>query len=92
MKKINENLKELQPMFNSQKSYYSKAKILKNGAILSLFSYDYLVAEIDTIDHKAKIYLAKPSQTTLKHIKDFLWQNNFKVVDKKQILKDYLEN
>lgn len=69
----------LQPVYNTQKDYYKKAvvKTLDNNIKL-LYSYNTLVCIIydnryilnDNINYKLLF-----SNTTLKHIKDFLLQN-----------------
>lgn len=57
---------------SNQKSYYGKAKIIKdeNGKIF-LQSYDTLVCYIDN-DGKVKRIWDGYSSTTMKHINDFL--------------------
>ena len=69
----------LQPVYNSQKDYYKKAivKTLDNNIKL-LYSYNTLVCII--YDNKYILndnisYNLLFSNTTLKHIKDFLLQN-----------------
>ena len=52
-----------------------------------LYSYDTLVAEIK--DGKPVVY-GTYSNTTLRHIKDWLLQNGFKADSKAQIEKDYM--
>ena len=69
----------LQPIYNTQKDYYKKAEVktLSNNIKL-LYSYNTLVCIIydnkyilnDTISYDLLF-----SNTTLKHIKDFLLQN-----------------
>ena len=79
---------ELKPEFDSRKSFYRKAKVIKENNKLVLRSYNTRVAEIDLKENKAIIFKIS-SQTTLRHIKEFLKQNSFKAETKKQILKDY---
>lgn len=94
----NENLDEskliekpvysLNPRYDSRKSFYGKAQVDtgdKNDQN-KLYSYDTLVAEIK--DGKPVVY-GTYSQTTLRHIKDWLKQNGFKAENSKQILADY---
>lgn len=79
---------DLSPQFDSRQSFYGKAKVNtgdKNDQN-KLYSYDTLVAEIK--DGKPIVY-GVFSQTTLRHIKDFLKQNGFKADNAKQILADY---
>ena len=87
---------ELKPKYENVKSYYNKAKILKhisieNKQITSLYSYETLVCYLkdnEVFITKNKKHL---TQTTLRHIREFLKQNNFKDKSKKEMLKDYKE-
>jgi hypothetical protein len=76
----------LNPRYDSRKSFYGKAKVETDGGTQKLYSYGTLVAEIE--GGKATVY-GTYSQTTLRHIKDFLQQNGFTATTSKQILKDY---
>jgi len=88
---------ELQPIYNNQKSFGSKAYVLTSDTNQSktLYSYDTKVASIVEVETNDKCYTIKAevynlqSATTLKHVKEFLTQNNFKAVNKSQIEKDY---
>lgn len=51
-----------------------------------LYSYGTKVAEIK--ENKAIVY-GTYSQTTLRHIKEYLLQNDFEANTKKQIVEDY---
>jgi hypothetical protein len=72
--------------YNSRKSFYGKAKVEVSNGNQVLYSYGTKVAEIK--NGKAKVY-GTYSQTTLRHIKEFLLQNNYKAENSKQIMKDY---
>lgn len=79
---------DLNPRYDSRASFYGKAKVDtgdKNDQN-KLYSYNTLVAEIK--DGKPVVY-GTYSQTTLRHIKDWLKQNGFKAENSKQILADY---
>lgn len=79
---------DLNPQFDNRNSFYGKAKVDtgdKNDQN-KLYSYNTLVAEIK--DGKPIVY-GTYSQTTLRHIKDWLKQNGFKAENSKQILADY---
>lgn len=82
---------ELQPQYDSRKSFYRKALVITENEFLGegvhLKSYDTFVAKI--VNGKA-IVNGIYSPTTLRHIKEFLLQNGFKAESKKQIEKDYL--
>ena len=77
---------ELKPIYANVKSFYNKADVKQFDNKIQLFSYNTLVCEI--INNKAFVYNIH-SQTTLKHVKEFLLQNGFKAESKKQILEDY---
>ena len=79
---------ELIPIYDSRKSFYSKAITMKDNGKITLISYNTEVSYIE--DGKAFV-LGVWSTTTSRHIKEFLKQNGFKADDKKQILKDYLK-
>lgn len=80
--------KELVPLYDTAKSFYKKAHVFLTDKGLELMSYETIVATIQ--DEKATVYNTY-SPTTLRHIKEFLKQNNFKAETKKQILEDYKE-
>lgn len=84
---------ELKCVYDIRKSFYKKAiiKINVDDGILNLYSYNTLVARIDLITNFVEI-LGVWSETTTRHIKEFLKQNNFKVDNTKQMLNDYLIN
>lgn len=81
---------DLQPRYDARASFYGKAKVAQyvaNGKnVLELTSYTTHVATIT--DDKAEVY-GTYSQTTLRHIKEFLLQNGFKAENSKQIMADY---
>lgn len=78
---------DLTPEYDSRKSFYGKARIetFSNGSMY-LISYSTTVAVIS--DGKAFVN-GVYSQTTLRHIKEFLKQNGFKAENSKQIMADY---
>ena len=66
---------ELKPNLYNQKSYYNKARIEHMGHCIKLYSYDtpmvtVLASEIIYLNKNPENY----TQTTLKHVKDFLYQ------------------
>ena len=65
----------LTPILNNQKSYYKKAKIETFNQVKNLYSYNTLMVGIENGEI---IYLnddeACYTHTTLKHVKDFLYQ------------------
>lgn len=87
-KLVEEPVYRLNPRYDSRKSFYGKAQVDTGdkGDQNKLYSYDTLVAEIK--DGKPVVY-GTYSQTTLRHIKDWLKQNGFKAETLKQIMNDY---
>jgi len=77
----------LMPQYKNVKSYGNKAvvKVTENSKLLK--SYNVLVCSI--INDKVVVY-GTYSNTTLRHIKEFLLQNGFKAESKKQIESDYM--
>lgn len=86
-----EYLYELKPQYDSAKSFYHKANIYRNdkGSIF-LMSYETIVAEIkdatvtDTGKKQAIVY-GWYSMTTSRHINEFLQQNGFNKMSKKEM-------
>jgi hypothetical protein len=77
---------ELSPRYDARQSFYGKARVIEDNGVLKLWSYDTHVASIK--GNKAEVY-GTYSTTTLRHIKEFLLQNNFEAVNKKQIVATY---
>lgn len=87
-------LYELTPIYDRAKSFYKKANVYRddNGNLL-LMSYTTIVAKIiDAImteDNEAKVEVyGYYSKTTARHINEFLKQNGFKTMSKKQMEGD----
>ena len=84
------------PKYENVKDYYGKAHLeehinTNNDVIVSLYSYDTLVAWVNHTKEYVRVTL-NPSyltRTTMRHIKEFLRQEGFKVEGKNQILRDY---
>lgn len=88
-KKLNEEpIYSLEPQHDNRKSFYGKAQVEVDKDKNKLYSYDTLVAEIK--DGKPVVY-GTYSQTTLRHIKDWLQQNGFEASSKAQIERDYMQ-
>jgi maleate cis-trans isomerase len=82
---------ELSTQYDSRASFYGKAKVEEIGTTKKLVSYTTHVASIVRMGaqgSKAIVY-GTYSQTTLRHIKEFLKQNGFKAESGKQIMADY---
>lgn len=87
---------DLNPKYDSRASFYGKARVEVNKTVIKLISYTTHVATI-LVDpqhlisdngKQARVY-GTYSQTTLRHIKEFLKQNGFKAENSKQIMADY---
>ena len=80
---------DLTPVYDARKSFYGKAKVIEmeSGEII-LQSYDTFVASIK----EGKVIInGFYSNTTLRHIKEFLKQNGFEVGSKKELEKMYMQ-
>lgn len=78
----------LSPKYDYAKSFYNKAYVVEDDYSKRLYSYKTLVCEIN--EDVAYVY-GTYSNTTLRHIKEFLKQNDFKAESKEQIIKDYFK-
>jgi hypothetical protein len=72
----------LQARFDSRDSFYKKAKVLEYNGATYLQSYDTIVAKIENGN---AIVNGWYSQTTARHINEFLRQNGFEPMNKKQM-------
>lgn len=83
------NIEELKPLYNNQKSFYGKALVKDTSKGMELYSYNTLVAKNEkgkiTITHNDN-YL---TQTTLKHIKEFIQQLGYEKMSKKELLATF---
>ena len=85
---------ELEAKYDSRASFYGKARVEADYPEVRLISYTTHVASIrynpDKLDHNGtpEVY-GTYSQTTLRHIKEFLTQYGFKADNSKQIMADY---
>lgn len=78
---------ELFPRYDKRDSFYGKAhEIHYEDGVIDLQSYSTIVARID--NGIPEVY-GWYSNTTGRHIKEFLKQHGFKAENKSQILKDY---
>ena len=79
-------MKNLKPIYDNSKSFYEKAKVEIDGNRIVLYSYGSYVA---FIENDAAYITGYYTQTTMRHIKEFLLQNGFEAVSKKQMMEDY---
>lgn len=82
----------LQPEYDNRSSFYNKAivDIDNNTGDKTLYSYHTPVAKISKSGELELLPKWNSSNTTLRHVKEFLRQNGFKADSLKQITKDYL--
>ena len=72
----------LQVIYDSRADFYKKAKIIRYNNAIYLQSYSTIVAKIEN----GKIIInGWYSQTTARHINEFLLQNGFNKLTKKQM-------
>ena len=90
IKMIGEGSRNLEPRYDSRKSFYNKAKVVddSDGSQI-LYSYDTPVCKINSRGEVELLAQWDSSQTTLRHVKEFLQQNGFKVGSKSQIASMY---
>lgn len=88
----------LKPIHEPKKSYYGKAHVVTDDdGTKVLISYNTPVCKIDkdgevTLLHDKRTYLGwNSSQTTLRHVREFLMQNGKKVVPLRELPKVYKE-
>lgn len=88
-----ENLKNinLEPAIGRQKSFYGKAKILMdNEGNTFLKSYDSIIAEVKNgkVKINTDVYMWD-SQTSLKHLKSFLYSLGYEIGTKQELVEMY---
>lgn len=77
---------DLEPVYSNVKSFYGKARIIRENEVIKLLSYNTVIAEIkDNKVHINGFY----SQTSTRHLKEFLQQYGFKIGTKAQLEKMY---
>lgn len=80
---------DMSPQYDARKSFYGKARVDDTGDEKTLYSYNTPVARISG----EKVELLPrwdESQTTLRHVKEFLKQNGFEASSLAQLRKTYL--
>lgn len=83
VKENGEFVEYLQARFDYRADFYKKAKVLKYNGAIYLQSYDTIVAKIE--NGKA-IVNGWYSMTTARHINEFLKQNGFETMTKKEMI------
>lgn len=87
---VNGKVSRLDPQFDTRKSFYDKAHTVDDasGAKI-LYSYNTPVCKINKSGDVELLPLWDSSQTTLRHVKEFLLQNGFEAGSKQAIAKRY---
>lgn len=84
----------LKPIRDSHKSFYKKAYVKEWATCKELYSYNTRVAiiKLDANGMNEKLILGRMatcSATTLRHVREFMYQQGFKVYEKKKLGKYY---
>ncbi len=79
-------MEDLQAIHDSRTSFYNKAQVETTDTRKTLLSYN---TEVCFIENGKVEVLGEFSNTTMRHIKEFLKQSGFIAESKAQILKDY---
>lgn len=80
---------ELVPSYDNRQSFYNKARVDVHGDEQTLYSYNTPVAKI--VNGKVELLDKWDwSQTTLRHVKEFLKQNGFEATSLAQMKNTYL--
>lgn len=90
--KLNEE-PELQAIYDNRNSFYKKANYENEGKYTILYSYDTPVVKMD--NETKEIYLLPAwnySNTTLRHVREFLQQNGYGFMSKHDIEKKFSRN
>lgn len=82
VKECGEFVEYLQARYDYRADFYKKAKVLKYNGATYLQSYNTIVAKIENGN---AIVNGWYSQTTARHINEFLYQNGFDKMTKKQM-------
>ncbi len=77
---------ELEPIYSNVKSFYGKAKIIREDGKIKLKSYETIVATIENGKPQINGWY---SATTTRHIKEFLQQMGFEIGTKAKLEKLY---
>ena len=82
---------DLMPVYDSRKSFYDKAWMLEEAGVEYLVSYNTPVVKL-TLGGKPRVaQVGVDSNTSLRHVKEYLKQRGFTATTKKQIVKDYVD-
>lgn len=79
---------DMSPVHDNRKSFYGKARVDDNNGEKTLYSYNTPVAKISN-GEVTLLDKWDSSQTTLRHVKEFLKQNGFEASSLAQMKKSY---
>lgn len=90
-----ENLKEadrleeekLEPKFSGRKSFYGKANVDNNNGVHRLVSYETPIMEVKDGNIKMLCRPEHLTQTTLRHVREFLQQMGLEPLSKQELIK-----
>ena len=82
VKEYGEFIEYLQARYDSRADFYKKAKVIEYNGAIYLQSYSTIVAKIENGNAVVNGWY---SQTTARHINEFLYQNGFDKMTKKQM-------
>ena len=72
----------LEPIYDGRKSFYDKAYVKTRGVLKILYSYDTPILDFDTrYNEITAVHWNGYSATTMRHINEFLKQNNYNKVN-----------
>ena len=80
---------ELGCIYDARQSFYGKAKVVEDKGCQTLYSYDTPVAKINRKGELELLSCWDYSQTTMRHVKEFMRQNGFRVDTVAEIRKNY---
>lgn len=82
----------LQPIYDSAKSFYGKAEVKREDQSLVLYSYETKVASYNIFTDEFSLHTEHPqwcSNTSLRHIKEFMQQRGLPKMSKSELTKNY---
>ena len=88
------NLQELETIYTTQNSFYKKAFYMIDDNMIKLFSYETLVAIIDTTNKTFKVANNENyfSRTTMRHVNEFKNQffdnDNLSISDVRKMIEN----
>lgn len=85
-------MKELKPIYDTQKSFYNKAQVEATESTVTLYSYGTTIMTYNKVNDDLTLIWGNWSQTTGRHVNEFLKQyTNINGMSKKEYLKKFEE-